>query len=61
MKISKPFMTILLGLTAKKDRKKRKAYPMVPNIESRIGVPYGDDPRDQKWIKLGIDYWKRNY
>ena len=23
--------------------------------------PYGDDPRDQKWIKLGIDYWKRNY
>lgn len=45
MKISKPFMKILLGLTAKKDRKKRKAYPMVPNIESRIGVPYGDDPR----------------
>ena len=20
--------------------------------------PYGDDPRDQKWIKAGFNYWK---
>ena len=23
--------------------------------------PYGDDPRDQMWIKKGFDYWKRNF
>ena len=23
--------------------------------------PYGDEPRDQMWIKKRFDYWKRNF
>ena len=47
MKFSKPFMKILFWWTAKKDRKRRKTFPMPEGIESKIGLPYVEngDPR----------------
>lgn len=38
-----------------------QVYEIIENGDSVSSVmlpPYGDDPRDQSWIKSGFDYWK---
>ncbi|MGP1501935.1 MAG: hypothetical protein ACTTJM_09165 [Bergeyella cardium] len=35
-----------------------KLENLIPYKEKVIQPPYGDDPRDQKWIKSGFQYFK---